>query len=162
MRAVSVAIVDRDSASSDATELFVGLVAGGNQCLRASEEALGPRCPGRGGSFRQPLECAFGGVGLAASGGRLDEVGERERAEDDAVVVVDMSRRPKCGVVPTGAELEHGERGVGVVDADALSALVGVLHHAPGAGPGGVLVSLPRVAQHLAREPVTRAVRATP
>ena len=87
--------------------------------------------------------------GLAASGGGLDEVGERERAEDDAVVVVDMSRRPKRSVVPAGAELEHGERGVGVVDADALSALVRVLHHAAGPGPGGVLVPLPCVAQDL-------------
>ena len=53
------------------------------------------------------------------------------------------------GVVSTGAELEDGERRVGVVDADALSTLVGVLHHSASTGPRGFLVALPCVSQHL-------------
>ena len=60
-----------------------------------------------------------------------------------------MSRRAQRGVVPAGAELEDGERGVGMVDADALSALVCVLHHAPRAGSRRLVVALPRVAQDL-------------
>ena len=65
------------------------------------------------------------------------------------------------GVVPTGAELEHGERRVGVVDGDALSALVGVLHHAPRAGPRRRprLPATRRAAP--GRAPVSRAVHAT-
>ena len=59
-----------------------------------------------------------------ASDGRLDEVGEGERTEDDAVVVSRRVAPPERGVVLAGAELEHGERRVGVVDADALSAVV--------------------------------------
>ena len=36
-----------------------------------------------------------------------------------------------------------------MVDADALATLVCVLHHAARAGPGRLVVALPRVEQHL-------------
>ena len=91
----------------------------------------------------------FGDPHLAASGGGLDDVGQRERGDADAVVVEHASCRPQGGVVATSAELEDGERRVAVVDGDPLSALVGVLHHAPNPAPRRVLVALPRVPQHL-------------
>ena len=53
------------------------------------------------------------------------------------------------GVVSAGAELEDGERRVRVVDTDALTTLVGVLHHPARTGPRGFLVALPCVSQHL-------------
>jgi hypothetical protein len=71
------------------------------------------------------------------------------RGDADAVVVEHASCGAQGGVVATGADLENGERRVGVVDADALSALMGVLHHAARTGPCRVLVAMPRVAQHL-------------
>ena len=99
--------------------------------------------------FRQAFQRTFGDTDLVTSGGGLDDVGQRERGDADAVVVEQASCGAQRGVVATGADLEDGERRIGVVDADALSALVGVLHHAASTGPCGVLVALPRVAQHL-------------
>ena len=64
-------------------------------------------------------------------------------------MVEDVSPGSQRGVVPTGAELENAERGVGMVDAEAGAALVRVLHHAPRTGPRGLLVLQPGVAQHV-------------
>ena len=64
-------------------------------------------------------------------------------------MVVEMARRAERRVVPTSAQFEHGERGVGVIDAEALAALVRVLHHPTGTGPRGFLVALPRLSQHV-------------
>ena len=64
-------------------------------------------------------------------------------------MVQEMSCRAQPSVVPTGAELEDEKRGVGVVDADALSALVRVLHHAARAVSRGLVVALPRVKKDL-------------
>ena len=76
-------------------------------------------------------------------------------------MVVEMARRAERRVVPTSAQLEHGERGVGVIDAEALAALVRVLHHPTGTGSRGFLVALPRLSQHVRREWASRAVRAS-
>ena len=125
----------------------------------ASEQPGRPRCPGAGGSLREPLQCLSGEAHLGASGSGLDEIGQHEWGDADAVMVEDASRRAEGGVIPARAELEHGEREVGVVDADALAALVRVAHRAASTGPRGLLVRLATRRATPTRERVSRAAR---
>jgi hypothetical protein len=75
------------------SEQAVRLVAGCDQCLGARQHPARPRCRRCSRSFGQPVERLFGDDHLAASGGGLDDVGQRECAKHDAVVVQDVSSR---------------------------------------------------------------------
>jgi hypothetical protein len=47
------------------------------------------------------------------------------------------------------AELQDDQRAVGVIDADPLTAFVGITHHPPCANSGRLVVAAPGVAEHL-------------
>src|SRR5208282_5537968 len=60
--------------------------------------------------------------GLPAARGGLDQVGQRESAEERGIVVINAERALQCRLVVAQAELEHGQA---VLDPAALSAAAG-------------------------------------
>ena len=101
--------------------VFVGLVAVRDERPGASEQPSRPRCPRRRGSFRQPRPVPVRRRPISPH-----RAAASTRSGNASVPRTMLSWSKTCrrgsqrGVVPTGAELENGERGVGMVDADAL------------------------------------------
>ena len=90
---ISVAIVVRDRSSRAIRYHSSASSPVCEERLGASEQPGRPRCPGGGGSLREPFQCLFGEARLGAPGGRLDDIGQHEWGDADAVVVEDASCR---------------------------------------------------------------------
>ena len=73
------------------------------------------------GSFGEPLERVGGELGLAASGGRLDQLDQRPREETQIVVLAGALRGGEGVFVAAEAVVQHRGRVLGQSDRPSLA-----------------------------------------